>query len=437
MKIGELFVALGFKIEGSENLKDADTGLRESALNATKAAIAVDALNAAFFVMMQSAARAAQSLQNFVLATGLSADQLQLWQHTAAMSGISADALTTAIKGLQNARTQFALGEPEAVGAWSLLGVDPRQDPFQVLTALRASLRQFKDVGIVRNLLGKVGLEELAPILRGTNAEFEKWSRSFLLTQKQTADLARLNAAWQSLKVSITSVRNIFAALFAPTMEQLGRVLEFVAEKLADFLQWLNKGSPVATAIKWVLIGIAGALVLLGAALTALVGIMGLVTAAFIALNIAASPWLLIAGLIVAGMLILGATIAAIILELDDFWTFLKGGDSVIGHLGDYMKAFFDEEVRRWNSWVNLVKDSITTVRDFLKGATIFGAIEGSVGKIAGMIRGGAPSSSTTHNNVQIHVDGSGDPQAVGRAIVSSLRQELNNANFQAPVASY
>ncbi len=183
MTIAELFVAIGVKVDGADKVTNVDRRMDDAARSARRMTLGVNAINAAMLLMMDTAARAGQVLQNFAISTGLSTEELQMWQHTAAGAGISVDEVTKSISALQSQRAEFALGNPQAVGAWSLLGVSPLQDPFKVLQDLRVQIQKFPDAGIARKLLGDVGLEGLMPILRGTNEEFERWNRNFIVTQ--------------------------------------------------------------------------------------------------------------------------------------------------------------------------------------------------------------------------------------------------------------
>ena len=435
MTIGEFFINIGFKLVGEQKLKDLDKNIRHVERESLKAAVAIDVVTAALLVMIDTSARAAQALQNFVLSTGLSADQLQMWQHTAAVAGVSADELTGSIKTLQDINSQFKLGNPQNVQVWSLLGVDPRQDPFKVLTDLRASLTRFKDIGVVRNLLGQVGLEGLLPILRSTNAEFGKWSQNFIITQRQTDQLAKLNGAWQSIKLSIISVKTQFSSVFAPALEQFFRMMEPVVAKIADFVRWLGTAGPVATFVRWGIIAVAAAVALLGLALTGLTVALGAASIAFGLLDVAAAPWipimLVIAGVVAAVIVAIGL----LVLELDDLWTFFKGGDSVIGHFGEYFEAGFLWYIREGVKEVNALKNALSTLGQFTSVSGVAGYFAERAAASTPRTGGAAPV--TTHNSVEIKIDGAQDPKATGRAVADSLKGVLGYTAYQSPVTNY
>lgn len=463
MKIGELFISLGFDIKGQADFDAAEQGLKTAAVSGTKLTLVINAINAALLVMMDAAAKAGTVLQNFTTTTGLSAQQLQLWQHAGATFGITADEMTAAIKRLQDAQTSFALGDPQSVGVWALLGVNPTQDPFKVLTSLRARLAGVQP-GIARGLLGRVGLENLAPMLQAPKGEFEQWSRNFLVSDAQVARLAKLNAGWESLKRSMLAVRNIAASALAPAFTMLARGLEWLADKLAIVSDWLNSGSFTAMLLR-------RGIVLASIALLALGVVIAVVTAALGALSIAMTAVAVVAwgsGLapallaLTAALGIVVAGIAFLILAFDDLWVAAKGGKAAFDWLPitvDAMKLFqsgLDAALYTLKGIANVVgfiKDEFagllkggqggfekifSSLPDWLIGVhSTPSAIDNMTERMAHGDMQRIISSMRTDNHVQIHVNGADSPEATGRAVGRSVRQELDAAAYQAPPPNY
>lgn len=432
MKIAELFAVLGFKIDGAEKLDSVKKEMTAVAGESVKGALAVNAINVAFFAMIDTSIKAGQALRNFALSTGLSTEELQLWQHAALVDGLAAEDLTAAIKGLQNIRASFDLGNPQNVGAWQLLGVSPTQDPFKVITALRARLSSGKlNPGVARNLLGQVGLESILPLLRANNAEFEQWSRNFLITEKQTAALARLNAAWQDLRTSLISVKTQFSATFAPALAAVAKGFAWLAEKIAIVVRWLQDGGPIATALRWGLIALAAGLVILGAALLAVAAAAGLATGAIAILEVVASPVIPIIAAISAIILVAAASIAALILLVDDMWHAFTGGKSVLADLGDKIFGpFFTWLFEKWDLAIAKGKAAIAFLKNPFAGGLDNNAIVPS-------LAGGGSSNVRQENNIQVDVNGAQDPRATGREVFSSIKAQIAAASYQAPVPSY
>lgn len=432
MKVAELFAVLGFKIDGAEKLDAVKKEMTSVAGASVKGAIAVNAMNVAFYAMIDTSIKAGQALRNFTLSTGLSSEDLQYWQHAAIVAGLSAEDMTNAIKGLQSARAGFDIGNPQNVGIWRLLGVTPLQDPFKVITDLRARLNSGAlNMGIARNLLGQVGLESLLPLLRVTNNEFEKWSKNFLITERQTAVLARLNAAWQDLRTSIISVKTQFSATFAPALATVAKGFAWLAEKIAVVVRWLQDGGPIATALRWGLIALAAGLGILGVALLAIAGAAGLAAGAIALLEVVLSPAIPIIAAISAIVLVAAASIAALILLVDDMWQAFTGGKSVLADLGDKIFGpFFQWLFDKWDLVIAKGKAAIAFLKNPFGGGLTDNAV---IPSTAGA------SSSTVHqeNNITIPVNGAQDPRATGREVWSTLRSQIATAAYQAPAPGY
>lgn len=453
MKIGDLFISLGFQIEGKAEFDAVGRGLEDAAKTGAKATVAINAINAALLAMLDISARAGMALRNFAITTGLSTDELQRWQHTAAINGLTAEEMTGAIKKLQDAQTAFAFGEPQSVGAWSLLGVNPLQDPFALINNLRTALAGVQPM-IARGLLSRVGLENLAPLIQAPKSDFESWSKNFIVSKDQIDRLAKLNAAWESLKRSMVGVRNEASAALAPAFTRVVRGLEWLADKLAIVTDWLSKAEGIAPAVRYAIIALAFAFLALGAAL-------GVATIAATALAVALwvsglGPAIL---LVTAAIAILVGGIAAIVLLLDDLWTAAHGGKSAF----DWLPITLDG--------VRLLEGAFSTLWDVLKGIgsalayigemikSVLGSGSGGFEKLFRALPNWAIGVTSTpspvdnlgekmaraetmrvlnqirqENNVQVHVNGAGSPEATGRAVGRSVRQELDSAAFQAPV---
>ncbi len=450
MKIGELFIALGFDIKGQQDFDDADRGIQKSTVHAIKLTVAVNAVNWALLAMLETAGRAGMGLRNFARETGLSTDSLQMWQHSAVRQGIAADVLTQKIKLLQDTRAQFALGEPENVGAWSMLGVDPRQDPFKVIEQLRARVRNVGDIGVARNLLGRIGMEELLPLLRSSNEEFAKWHKNFVLTGQQTARLARLNSAWESLKLSLVAVKNQFAAALAPGMERLARLFEFLAARVAAFTGWLDRGGTAATIVRTILQLLAVGMLALGTALVFVTTTLGALRIALFLLSPAI--WSVL-GAFAPFALVLGLTagaLAALVLLIDDFMTAAAGGKS-FGNWNTGILLTVDNvnKLAAAIEWVLTLNERMFKAmpewyqKMAINHQTVMGNINSDqywkdrIAEKAGRANLPAVAGTTqNHTEIKVQVDGSSNPRETAREVGRELREQFRAATAQAPAPS-
>lgn len=421
MKVAELFAELGFKVTGDQKLDDVDRGMARAEMNAKKLAIRLGVVSAALVAMISTSARAGTALRNFVLSTGLSSDELQVWQQRAVANGIAVNTLTDAVKALQNAQTNFALGEPESLGVWSMLGVDPRQDPFKVIESLRKRASSFKDVGVFRNLLGRVGLEGLLPLIRSSNTEFDKWSHVFVITKQETEQLTKLNAQWQIMKLSIESTKTQFSAVLAPAITWLLKGLTWVTEKISTFVHWLEQSTPAANFLRTSLQILVPLVIALGAGFAAAFALSPLV--AFIV------P--LAQALAIAGTLLLA---------LDDIITSLKGGKSATREWGEAIGEWLAQF--EWvQKMVHDIDEAVMKIRSAFDPASEQAKKWRALGNQSSSALPQTTSSSGIStqqtNTVNFTIQESKDPKATAREVSRVWSEHQRTALSQAPVPGY
>ena len=239
-----------------------------------------------------------------------------------------------------------------------------------MITAHRARLASGAVTpGVARNLLGQVGLETLIPLLRSSNDEFEKWSKNFLITERQTAVLTRLNAAWQDLRTSIVSVKTQFSATFAPALATLAKGFAWLAEKIAIAVRWLQDGGPIATALRWGILGTRRGPGDPRRRLDCDRRRRGPGGRGDRILELVASPVIPIIAAISAIILVAAASIAALILLVDDMWHAFTGGKSVLADLGDKIFGpFFQWLFDKWDLVIAKGKAAIAFLKNPVLG---------------------------------------------------------------------
>lgn len=455
MTIGSLFIALGFKVTGRQQFDDARLNLKHAAIDATKLTLAINAVNVALLALMETGTRFAVGMKNFTLQTGLSSQELQEWQHRAEVNDVTAAELTETIKGLQDERAAFALGEPKNVGAWSLLGVDPRQDPFVVLDQLRTKLLAIQDVGIARNLAEKVGISaNVFQMLRAANDEFSKWRKQFEVTKQQEERLIRLNRAWKDLRYNLTAIRVQLAAALAPALEGLATVLSWLTKKFAEFNAWLNSSAVVAKAFRFLLGALAIAFLIVGAASAVVAAGLAALSAMFVLLSPAVAALLPLLVEAAAFVALLTAFIVALVLAIDDMIMSFTGGKSVLRDIGEGIGEWLSQfdSVLSVMEVIDALLQKIAATWKALNGQKAFEKLFGSFTSddLSRQIErqqnrgaawfaprnqvGGAGGSWTQENNVEINIDGARSPEATGKAVGRSVKEEINSAAYQMPV---
>ncbi len=426
MKIADFFIALGFKIDGEQQVDKADTSVKNLEFNSLKLLAAVTALNAAFYTMIRTGVEVGSALQRFAVTTGLSGEELQRWQLSAARGNAAARTMAEAIGAIQKARAQIAFGNAEAAAPWMLLGIDPRQDPFKVLEQLRQQVLKL-DPAIARQKLGEMGMgDDLLFLMRQPNFGRGNLDPRLNVSGDEADRLAKLGAAWKTLLFTAGQAAARFAAQFAEplaaVLDRLTQMLVLVG-RLAD---WLQRDSTGAVIFK--------------DALIALVAVLGGLNVAFGLLLLGpAGAFLGLVGLIVGAL-------SGLVLLIQDFWVAVRGG-----------KSAFD-----WNDGLLLtiknverLAGAIQSVLDLwrqLKGDPNFrGAFAGEASKAAlsygsgyGFIRdfvkwnwgdrgaGGGNHEITTNVTVQ----GGPDPHATGRDVGRAASRQISDALGQMQPAS-
>ena len=270
MTIGELYAKLGFKIEGAEDLKKVEADLKQAFITTTKLAVGVDALGAAFIGLINSAMGSAVGFQKFGLATGLSTAELQRFQYQAALANVSLQEVDQAVRQVQMAGMRVS-ATGEGFGAWALLGIDPRQNPFEVFRRLQTELVSIdtRRVAAARYITSQAGIGDnmFQFLRRGPGPELPG---KYLLAGKELEALQDLNREWQKTYYLIGKVKDRAGGELAKPVQDMLMPLERGVSLLANFVDWMSRGTPAAQALKEALFGLGKGITILGASLTAI-----------------------------------------------------------------------------------------------------------------------------------------------------------------------
>jgi hypothetical protein len=426
MTIGELIIKIGFAVTGKNTIPEAERSLKQMAATGTKLTIAVNAINWAMLAMVETAIKSAQALRIFEQTTGKSADDLQRWGQAAKVAGLGADALKQAVGKLNDARAAFMLGKPENVGAWSILGANPTEDPFVVLERLRSKVAAVKDPNIMRALLGEVGMEGVMPLLKMTNSEFAEFKKNLTVNSADIDKLVRLNKEWQRFLNALDVAKTKLAAVITPALTRLAKLFTGIARIVVDFTVWLNSGTTAANVFK-------GALNVIAVGMLALGAVLAIATAAFAALGVAmaiaaSGLFAIVAPLVIPLLAVFALTagIAGLILLWQDFWTAIDGGKSLFDWsteiaMVDWLAARITNFISVWDKMKNSIKRGIS---------------EMGMGESETFIPNSSRGGSVNQNSVvNVQVDGAQSPEATGRAVAKSVN-EVADTFFDSAVYS-
>lgn len=270
MKIAELYVILGFHVEGAEGLQMMEKGLDSAASKAGKLVAGIDVMTAGLLYMMNTAVNAAVGMSQFSLATGLSTTELQQWQHTAAIANVSGAEIQKTIMALQEVKSRIMLGGG-AAAPWLLLGLNVNQSPIEMLKQLHTALLQVNgdQLATTRILMQQAGFDDKQfAMLRRSDLPIDALTAQYILTQQNATKLVELNKAWNDLSDRAQRVKNIFSSEMAPGLTQVINLLLKGVELLASFVHWLDSGSIAADLVTMALQGFGIVLAGMGVLLT-------------------------------------------------------------------------------------------------------------------------------------------------------------------------
>ena len=178
--LDELYTLLGFKVDDKDLLK---FKLKLIGVVATISKLTADTL------------KAVVELDNFNKMTGISAELLNQWQIIAKRNNVSAGSVVNAFETIARARGDLLAGK-SINNAWSLLGVNPNDNPEKVFENVLDSLKSIKDVNVRTTRLSDLGFDpQLINLINGKGIELFKGR---VLTEPQRKEILELKQAFSN-----------------------------------------------------------------------------------------------------------------------------------------------------------------------------------------------------------------------------------------------
>lgn len=384
MALRELLLSLGVDVDkGGVKKADAALGKMKKAAVVAAAAFAALKAGAAILAGVDAVRSQGDQIDKTSKQLGISSDALQEWQFAAGLAGASSDEMSNSLAKLQKNAVDAADGGAAMADNFKKLGIDVNDSNGQVKdadTLLSEMSDGFKNLSndaqrsaIAQELMGRAGKKLIPLLTEGSEgiAKMREEARSlgFIMdkdliasTVKLTDDQLRSQMAWQGLKnqlagavipifIKLTNWSLAVAKAISGPLKTAIHVIEVIFEGLMNIINFIIEG--------WVLIAeVVGdvGVALLG--LGAIILIFG--KAAVIAAVKTAIAWALAA----APFILIGILIAVLLLAIEDFIVFMKGGDSVIGRLVKRFKGW----VRDFGGVGNAMKDLFSKVFQFIFG---------------------------------------------------------------------
>lgn len=356
IQIAKLFARIGLKTDAAKAAQF------QSKMEGVKTAIKLAAVSAGAFSLAvkkitDESFRAAAAFKQFEAETGASAQELQKWQSVADQTNDSSQALTESIKALASNREKIKLGQGNISG-YQLLGIDPLQDPFDIMEELREKTEELPQA-MKKNILSQMGVSnQLIQVLELSNDEFDKMaSRAFILPRSAIETIDRARGSMRTLGGAITYLKGLITAGLAPQIEKtIDSIVtwiklneEGIVKAFKEVFRWITRFSTAIVRSGIMINRIVRNTIGWKAAIVGLVAVMALLNASIIASPI---------GLLIAGLVLLIAI-------LDDLYVYSTGkGKSLFGVMMEAFPEF--EEKLLW--FVGKLKETASLIKSLFKG---------------------------------------------------------------------
>lgn len=247
MKVGDIFVALGFKVD-DKNLKQFDGGIRSLSSNMLAAVGSITAGLYALDRFVESSTTAATKIATVGEQTGLSTTELQKLAYAAndANTAFSFDGALAGLANLRKSIYDIQMGKGNN-SAWNILGIDPTGKGIEQIINELAEKTNGMDRARATDLLNQIGLggdylKLLQEIYQNPNYVNEK-GLPFAISPEDLATLTEadrlLNNMWKNLSLmkSETTVGLFksfkfakgYAGLPSDTKQELNPLFEMAA----------------------------------------------------------------------------------------------------------------------------------------------------------------------------------------------------------------
>lgn len=385
--VDELVTLLSFKTSpGTEKaIKSIKDGIDTLKSEVTKWAAAATAAGAATSAFLLSASNKAIELQKLSQATNLSTDNLQQWQYAAEAVGASSAAVTSDLESLLKTMSSPIPGELNM--ELMMLGVSVHNASGQ----LRGADEVLKDIGDKLNKMSsaravqwaeRVGIsnDTLMLLKQGRQGLSELFEEAQLVGAIIPEDAinrgAELSKSIKTLKTVFQALGNSIALSFAPNLKKvvdnfkqfLINNADFVRQGLGVTIDGVSRGFgrfwDILVKIKDGFVALLQPMQPFLKNMDAVKVVAGLVTGALAGFLALMAPAII-------QFAAVGAAIAGVSLVIEDFITWLQGGESVIG---DIVNAFSN-----WMDKFPELKEDLKSVGQVF--ADVFNAIPGLIDK--------------------------------------------------------
>lgn len=464
MIVDELVTILGLEVDKKAN---ANAGKFEKMLGGI-ASVAKQA--GAALVAMSGAAIAINSVttefDNMAKSVGLTTDELKAWQGVLDGTQFTTDNVIDLVEELNN-----KIGESTGLGeqitpvkeAFKILGLEfervsklSPEEQFLAVTEAAKAMEDSAQAAAAADILMGGEANKIIGILRNQEGSI----RDLLDAQRQYNFLTEegIKGAKESTK-EFNILRRVVTSLGQDIAGKAGAGIAVATAAMTDFI--IANHELISSGIGQVIEGISLGFEMVGDAISFVmdavskflpdltflgegldlvqfigIGTVGVLTALAGAAYVAAAPFV-----------VMGAKIVAAIAVIEDLYTWLNGGDSVIGGFVDAfaerfpniaaaageaamaIKEFFSDAFDFILSMIDPVLDGLKQIGDFIGGVIISGLdrLDSWLGEESAPVQTQMPAQvmqgATSNNNTTINqtINGAGDSRAVGDRVMAGM----------------
>ena len=381
MQIASLFARIGLKTD-EEKAKSFVRAMNNAKATLVAVGAAVGTASAAIIKVTSDALDAAAAFKQFEVETGSSAQELQRWQAVAEQTNSSAEAVSAAIRAITSNQEQIRLGQGNISG-FQLLGIDPRQDPFQILEQLRERTDGLSQA-MKRNVLAQLGVGAgLLQTLELSNEQFDDLAgRAFIISPQAIETLAQTRASMNQAARGVEFLKAQIAVALAPEIRALtDQFIDFIKHNEDAFIKGFRDAFRMVQTVSSALVRFGQSVDLVitrtigwGNALKALGAVL-------IALNI---------GFLLSPVGAVVATFAAFFILVEDFIGYLDGRPSMLELLLEGMpriRALLEPIRADLEGFKNVLSDIFTENEAVENAAEEWGRWATNIEKVVDAIR--------------------------------------------------
>lgn len=398
--IKELLVSLGVDADtGDVEAFNVAIGLAEIAMQA--AALAAAALAAAIIGAVAATVEAGSAAQEGAVKTGLSVEAYQELAYAAEQSGVPVELLEASMAKQNRMAAEAAAGNEQAAAAFDALGVSVTnadgslKSSEQLFNETAAALAAIEDpakrAAAAQAIYGESAAKLMPLLAEGPEGLARMREEAELLgIVLSDEDVAAADAFGDSMDMLKGVVRGLafdIGTALLPFLQRLvdgfkewylanreligkgltvlstilggifrviGEVIGVVNSLVESTIGWSNVFRAVAAVVGILTAAVAGLAAVVYAFLAPVIAVSG---AIFALTALALSPLLAILSAIVGVFAAVGAAVAGVVLVIEDLYTYLQGGDSLIGRFLDQWResdGILGSVARLFDALVNL-----------------------------------------------------------------------------------